>query len=80
MVSLGSGCSTEPRARVDAQNDYKVNLNAEMQVLSLHAKFDTLIATRLAELEARLAAQAALLERLARPTGEETGGAESPAS
>lgn len=58
-------------------------MNAEMQVLSLHAKFDTLIATRLEELEARLAAQAALLERLerlARPTGEETGGAESPAS
>ena len=57
-----------------------MNLNAEMQVLSLHAKFDTLIATRLEELEARLAAQAAVLERLASPTGEETGGAESPAS
>jgi len=53
------------RDRLDAQNDYRVNLNAEMQILSLHAKFDGVISERLQVLEERLAAQTALLERLA---------------
>ncbi len=53
------------RDRIDAQNDYQVNLNAEMQILSLHAKFDAMIADRLRLLEEQQAAQMALLERLA---------------
>lgn len=67
------------RDRIDAQNDYKVNLNAEMQILSLHAKFDALIAERLQELETRLAEQGAILERLARDPGDGQGeGASDP--
>jgi uncharacterized membrane protein len=53
------------RDRIDAQNDYQVNLNAEMQILALHAKFDTVIAERLRLLEEQQAAQTALLEQLA---------------
>ncbi len=63
------------RDRVDAQNDYRVNLNAEMQILSLHAKFDTVIAERLRVLEERLETQAALLERLSGGTPGDAGGA-----
>lgn len=58
------------RDRIDAQNDYQVNLNAEMQILSLHAKFDAMIADRLRLLEEQQAAQIALLERL---TGTDPG-------
>ncbi|MDZ4675483.1 MAG: DUF1003 domain-containing protein [Gemmatimonadota bacterium] len=59
------------RDRIDAQNDYQVNLNAEMQILGLHAKFDTVIADRLRILEEQQAVQMALLERLA---GSQGGG------
>jgi len=58
--------------RIDAQNDYRVNLNAEMQILALHGKMDELRERQLAELIAIQRRQLELLEQLARQSsGEE---------
>lgn len=51
--------------RVDAQNDYRVNLNAEMQILALHGKVDELRERQLAELVELQRRQVELLEVLA---------------
>jgi uncharacterized membrane protein/uncharacterized membrane protein YeaQ/YmgE (transglycosylase-associated protein family) len=51
--------------RNDAQNDYRVNLNAEMQILALHAKLDELRAGQLGELIEIQRRQLELLEALA---------------
>jgi uncharacterized membrane protein/uncharacterized membrane protein YeaQ/YmgE (transglycosylase-associated protein family) len=53
------------RDRVDAQNDYRVNLNAEMQILALHGKFDEMREQHLQELLELQRRQVALLEALA---------------
>jgi uncharacterized membrane protein/uncharacterized membrane protein YeaQ/YmgE (transglycosylase-associated protein family) len=53
------------RDRVDAQNDYRVNLNAEMQILSLHSKFDELREQQWAALVELQQRQIALLEQMA---------------
>jgi uncharacterized membrane protein len=52
--------------RNDAQNDYRVNLNAEMQILALHAKMDDLRASQLQELIEIQRRQLELLEELTR--------------
>ena len=53
------------RDRLDAQNDYRVNLNAEMQILSLHSKFDDLRERQWAALVELQQRQIALLEQMA---------------
>jgi uncharacterized membrane protein len=53
------------RDRLDAQNDYRVNLNAEMQILSLHSKFDELREQQWAALVELQQRQIALLEQMA---------------
>jgi len=50
--------------RIDAQNDYRVNLNAEMQILALHGKMDELRERQLMELIEIQRRQLELLERL----------------
>jgi uncharacterized membrane protein len=50
--------------RLDAQQDYEVNLKAEMAVMALHEKLDDLRDRRIAALEQLVARQAELLEGL----------------
>jgi uncharacterized membrane protein/uncharacterized membrane protein YeaQ/YmgE (transglycosylase-associated protein family) len=52
------------RDRIDAHNDYRVNLNAEMQIMRLHEKVDELLVERLRLLDARHEEQMALLRSL----------------
>ena len=52
------------RDRVDAQNDYRVNLNAEMQILALHSKFDELREQQLLQVIELQRKQIGLLEEL----------------
>jgi uncharacterized membrane protein/uncharacterized membrane protein YeaQ/YmgE (transglycosylase-associated protein family) len=52
------------RDRIDAKNDYQVNLNAEVQILALHGKFDELRERQLTELIELQRRQLALLEDL----------------
>ncbi|MGE0553184.1 MAG: DUF1003 domain-containing protein [Gemmatimonadales bacterium] len=61
--------------RIDAQNDYRVNLNAEMQILALHGKMDELRDRQISELIEIQRRQLELLERLARhdSNGEQRG-------
>jgi len=51
--------------RIDAKNDYQVNLNAEMQILALHGKMDELRERQLSELIELQRRQLAILERIA---------------
>ena len=55
--------------RHDAQNDYRVNLNAEMQILALHAKMDELRASQVRELIELQRRQCELLEELTKKPG-----------
>jgi uncharacterized membrane protein/uncharacterized membrane protein YeaQ/YmgE (transglycosylase-associated protein family) len=55
------------RDRLDAQNDYQVNLKAEMEILSLHAKLDQAREQELRTVIALQHQQIAMLESLARP-------------
>ncbi len=57
------------RDRLDAQNDYRVNVNAEMQIMRLHAKVDELIVERLRLLELQQEQQVALLRSLTSDRG-----------
>ena len=50
--------------RLDAQNDYRVNLNAEMQVLALHTKLDQLREEQWGELVELQRQQIGLLSRI----------------
>lgn len=50
--------------RLDARNDYEVNLRAEMEIMALHAKLDAARAEELTQLAARLEGQANLLARI----------------
>lgn len=60
------------RDRIAARHDYEVNLRAELEIMALHEKWDRL---RLADLDAKLERQGALLERLlTRLDGESTAG------
>ena len=52
------------RDRLDAQNDYQVNLKAEMEILSLHAKLDQAREQELQSIIALQQRQIALLESL----------------
>jgi len=52
------------RDRLDAQNDYQVNLKAEMETLSLHAKLDQAREQELQSIIALQQQQIALLESL----------------
>lgn len=54
------------RDRIDAQNDYRVNLNTEVQILALHEKFDELRERQLLEVIDLQRRQIALLEELSR--------------
>jgi uncharacterized membrane protein/uncharacterized membrane protein YeaQ/YmgE (transglycosylase-associated protein family) len=54
------------RDRIDAKNDYQVNLNAEVQILALHGKFDELRERQLSELIELQRRQLAMLEDLTR--------------
>jgi uncharacterized membrane protein len=51
------------RDRADARHDYEVNLKAELEIASLHAKVDALHAR---QLEAIARIEELLVERLAR--------------
>jgi len=51
--------------RINAENDYEVNLKAELEIMLLHEKVDALRETQWRELVAMQAQQIALLERLA---------------
>jgi uncharacterized membrane protein len=51
--------------RVAAQHDYEVNLKAELEILALHQKLDTLREGQWTELVAMQREQTALLKRLA---------------
>ena len=51
--------------RIDAAHDYEVNLKAELEILTLHAKVDALRETQWAELVAMQQEQIGLLTRLA---------------
>ena len=50
--------------RLDAHNDYEVNLKAELEILALHSKINELRESSFAELMAVQDRQLALLERL----------------
>lgn len=50
--------------RLNARNDYEVNLRAEMEIMALHAKLDAARAEELTRLAARLDEQADLLQRI----------------
>jgi uncharacterized membrane protein len=52
------------RDRLEAHNDYQVNLNSELQVMALHAKFDQLIEARLKEMADLQRQQLDLLEEI----------------
>lgn len=59
--------------RLDAQHDYEVNLKAEMEILALHEKFDTLRERQWADLVAMQQEQIGLLTQLLeKQTGRET--------
>ncbi len=51
--------------RIDAQNDYRVNLNAEVQIVALHTKMDELRDAQVKELLELHRRQLALLEKIA---------------
>jgi len=61
------------RDRVDAKNDYQVNLNAEMQILALHSKFDEMRERQLLEIIALQRKQIELLERVEKERRGGTG-------
>ena len=50
--------------RLDAQQDYEVNLKTELEVLAIHAKLDEAVCQRLVELQQVVATQAQALERV----------------
>ena len=52
------------RDRLDARNDYEVNLRAEIEIMALHAKLDAARNEELAQLARRLEALAAHLVRI----------------
>ncbi len=52
------------RDRIDARNDYEVNLRAELEIMSLHAKLDAARAEELAQLAAQMKEQADQLQRI----------------
>ncbi len=52
------------RDRIDAGNDYEVNLRAELEIMALHAKLDAARAEELTQLVAQLKAQADQLQRI----------------
>lgn len=52
------------RDRLDAANDYQVNLKAEIEILALHEKLDRLRAREIVTLQAGLERTEALLSRL----------------
>ena len=60
--------------RVDARNDYEVNLRAEMEIMALHAKLDAAREDELARIVRQLDAQVAQLARLEAQLGREPGG------
>jgi uncharacterized membrane protein/uncharacterized membrane protein YeaQ/YmgE (transglycosylase-associated protein family) len=60
------------RDRVDAKNDYQVNLNAEMQILALHTKFDEMRERQLLEIVDLQRRQIEILEGMVGRRG--TGG------
>lgn len=49
------------RDRIAAQHDYEVNLRAELEIMSLHEKWD---ASRLADLDSKMEKQGKMLEQL----------------
>jgi uncharacterized membrane protein/uncharacterized membrane protein YeaQ/YmgE (transglycosylase-associated protein family) len=61
--------------RSDARHDYEVNLRAEMEIMSLHAKLDELLADRWSTLLALQERQITALERIEQGAalGEEAG-------
>jgi len=52
--------------RSDARNDYEVNLRAEMEIISLHAKVDAIRQREWADLVALQREQLAALQRIER--------------
>ena len=61
--------------RLDAANDYKVNLKAEIEIMGLHDKLDQMRAEQLTALLMKQQEQIDLLTRL---VGEAGGGAKDP--
>ena len=59
----------ELRDRLDAQNDYRVNLNAELQIRAVHEKLDELRARQWDELLSLQREQLRLLAQLSVPPG-----------
>lgn len=64
--------------RLDAQNDYRVNLSAEVHIQGLHAKFDELREEKWAQLVELQRQQIALLTRILEGPRSEGAGGESP--
>lgn len=61
------------RDRIDAQNDYHVNLNAEMQIRDIHEKLDQLREERWEELLQLQREQLRMLELLQMSRGDQPG-------
>jgi uncharacterized membrane protein len=59
--------------RIDARSDYEVNLRAEMEILSLHAKLDALRELQWDQLLRRQEEQAKALQRLLAHLGLQAG-------
>jgi uncharacterized membrane protein len=62
--------------RIDARSDYEVNLRAEMEILSLHAKLDALRELQWDQLLRRQEEQTEVLRRLVAHLGLNTGQAD----
>jgi uncharacterized membrane protein/uncharacterized membrane protein YeaQ/YmgE (transglycosylase-associated protein family) len=64
--------------RIDARSDYEVNLRAEMEILSLHAKLDALRELQWEQLLRRQEEQTEVLQRLVAHLGLSTGPSDLP--
>jgi len=65
MRSSSFGAPQTARDRVDAQHDYKVNTEAEMEIVALHAKLDEIRDEKWVQLMNAQEQQLALLVQLA---------------
>ena len=79
-VILMSQNRQSEKDRLNAEHDYEVNLKAELEIMLLHNKIDTLRQTQWAELLALQQQQLQLLAQLANPGAAAPGGSGLPAA